>query len=207
MPRQRTEPPSPPPSRALPERVKSAQLPTRVDPLHDSSADVWARWSRDADLRATVRRREQELKNRELASQPLYPRECAEALAEDMKQVAPDWRAARPTLGAAWGRLLKAQPEMAPELVKRRESIITALFNNTPPELHPGLRDLRTLFDLHLTAHESASFMVGFASGRIHERQNVDDRGRLRQRRLPGPALTFGARAMRLHLDSGPKET
>jgi hypothetical protein len=184
-----------PPERALPEHVKSVNPTTTVDPLRESSAEVWARWSRESAMRDAVERRKIAVANREMATKAIYPRECAERLAEDLKQVAPDWRHARPTLGPEWGRLLQQQPEMAPELTKRREAIITTLFNHTPPEFHRAIQDLRTLIDYMLIAHEAAAYTVGFESGRKRDQTHVDSRDRTRTRQATisaGLRLTLG---------------
>lgn len=177
----RTSREDPAPSRALPEHVKAVGPETTPEPLADTDAEVWNRWSRDREIRDAVERRQLDLENREVATRAIYPRECAERLADAIKTVAPDWRTARPTLGPAWGQLLKQQPELAPELTRRREAIITALFNHTPPEFHRALTDLRKLIELMLEAHEAAAYLVGWEGGRQHERLRVDARGRVRQ--------------------------
>jgi hypothetical protein len=156
------------PSRALP-AVKAVNPQTSADPLRDSDAETWARWSKDRELRDVVAQRKLDLDNRQLSEKPIYPRELAERLADEIRYTAQDWRACRPTLGPAWGQLLKQQPELSPLLVKRRESIIVALFGATPPEFHPAISDLRRLFDLTLAAHECAAFQIGVESGRLAE--------------------------------------
>lgn len=125
--------------------------------LSADSRDVWNRWSEDRARREIQKRINTEQAAREAADQPLYPRECAERIAQDTAAVAPDWRHIRPTLGPAWGRLLKAQPELAPDLTRQREAVITAVFAAVPSHLRESVRDLRTLIDLLLTAHESAA--------------------------------------------------
>jgi hypothetical protein len=180
MTRRKARPADPRLSLALPADVRNVTPETSVDPLTENSADVWARWSRDKELRDVVERRKVELHNKTLATQPLYPRECAAQVAESIRLVAPDWRHARATLGPAWGRLLKAQPELAPELTKRREAIVVSLFNATPPEYHRAISDLRALFDLVLIAHEAAAYVVGFESGQrvaVHDRPTIEKGG------------------------------
>ena len=159
-------------SRALPADVKTVppvDLKQPVDPLRDSSAETWGRWSRDKEIREAVERRAEDLQNRDMATRAIYPRECAAKLANELKYVAPDWRTARPTLGPAWGQLLKQQPELAPALTRRREQIIATLFNTLPSEYHAAIFDLRKLIDLMLEAHEAAAYLVGFESGRLAE--------------------------------------
>jgi len=188
----------PVPARALPEHVKAVGPDDRgVDPLSESSAAVWNRWSRDREIRQAVEHRTVELTNREIATRAIYPRECAARLAEELKTVAPDWRFARPTLGPAWGQLLKQQPELAPELTKRREAIITTLLNHTPPEFHRAIHDLRKLIDLRLEAHEAAAFYVGWETRAVVQgREQPPDARRAFPRGQPSTAttlrLTFG---------------
>ncbi|HVL66773.1 MAG TPA: hypothetical protein VM364_05870 [Vicinamibacterales bacterium] len=141
--------------------------------LTESSAETWARWSEDRQRREIQRRINAEMEVRHAADLPIYPRECAARIAEETRTVAPDWRHIRPTLGPAWGRLLKAQPELAPDLTKQREATITAVFNAVPRHLQECVRDLRTLIDLLLTAHEAAAYQVGFEGGKLH----AQDRG------------------------------
>ena len=102
--------------------MKVARPAAPADPLREDSAAVWSRWSRDREIRDVVEQRTIDLDNRQLATRAIYPRECAARLADELKYVAPDWRTARPTLGPAWGQLLKQQPELAPELIRRREA-------------------------------------------------------------------------------------
>ena len=135
--------------------------------LTETSADVWARWSRDRERRDIQQRINADLEARAAANLPIYPRECAERIAEDARAVAPDWRHMRPTLGPAWGRLLKAQPELAPDLTRQREATITAVFNSAPRHMQDAVRDLRTLIDLLLVAHEAAAYQVGFEAGKL----------------------------------------
>lgn len=163
--------------------------------LSASSRDVWHRWSIDRERRELQRQVNAEQERREAANLPIYPRECAERIAQDTAAVAPDWRHIRPTLGPAWGRLLKAQPELAPDLTRRRESTITAVFAGVPPHLRESVRDLRTLIDLLLTAHEAAAYQVGFEAGRLDERIAIDRERQHRQRHRP--------RELRLTLDKG----
>ena len=137
------------PERAVPTDAKAIGPATAVDPLTETDAEIWNRWSRDREIREAVERRRMALANREMAERSIYPIECAQRLAHELKAVAPDWRAARPTLSAAWGQLLRQQPELTPELTRRREAVITALLNNTPPEFHRAIEDLRKLIDLH----------------------------------------------------------
>lgn len=155
---------------------------------------MWNRWSREREIREAVEQRTIDLDNRQLATKAIYPRECAATLADELKYVAPDWRTARPTLGSAWGQLLKQQPELAPELTRRREAIITALFNNTPSEFHRAIQDLRKLIDLLLEAHEAAAYLVGWESGRLSAHGAQFDRvvsanAKDRRRRQQGGAL------------------
>src|SRR5688572_21312197 len=137
-----------------------AVLETRDEPtpvtvgqvLSESSREVWQRWRVDREIRAARRRINAELEAREAANLPIYPRECAQRLAEDLQTVAPDWRHARPTLGPAWGRLLKAQPELARDLTEQREQAVTAVFASVPKAMQRTVSELRTLIDLLLTA-------------------------------------------------------
>lgn len=165
---------------------------SRGDPvqrvLTEASADVWARWSHDRELRQIQRRVHAETEAREAANLPIYPRECAQRIAEDTRTVAPDWRHFRPSLGAAWGRLLKAQPELTPELTRQREATITAVFNSVPSHLQPSLRELRTLIDLLLMAHEAAAYQVGYEGGKLDAQTRVDAHGRTLTERRKGGA-------------------
>jgi hypothetical protein len=138
--------------------------------LTESSKDVWERWSHDRERRQLQRKINAELEAREAANQPIYPRECCERIAQETYNVAPDWRHIRPTLGPAWGRLLKAQPELTPDLTRQREAAITAVFNAAPPHLRESVRDLRVLIDLLLVAHEAAAYQVGWESRAVHDR-------------------------------------
>ncbi len=165
----RIEPPEQPTvSRALPAGLKAIGPASEaaIDPRTEPEGDAWARWSRDREFREAIERRKVELANQALATRAIYPLECVQQLAHDLRGVGPDWRAARATLGPAWGDLLKQQPELAPELTKRREQIITTLFDTVPPEYRRAIQDLRTLIDYLLTAHEAAAFLVGHECGR-----------------------------------------
>ena len=141
--------------------------------LTETSREVWERWSHDRQLRQLRRKANAELEAREAANLPIYPRECAKRIAEDTCDVAPDWRHIRPTLGPAWGRLLKAQPELAPDLTRAREAAIRAVFDSAPSHLRETIRDLRVLIDLALTAHEAAAYQVGFEAGRMYDKQHT----------------------------------
>jgi hypothetical protein len=89
--------------------------------LRESEADTWARWSEDRERRELQARARATVANKQAADEPIYPRECAARIAVETQHVAPDWRHIRPTLGAPWGRLLKSQPELSPELIRQRE--------------------------------------------------------------------------------------
>jgi hypothetical protein len=117
----------------------------------------------------------------------------------ELKYVAPDWRHSRPTLGPAWGQLLRQQPELAPELTKRREAIIVSLFNTAPPEYQRAIQDLRKLFDLALEAHGAAAYQVGFAGGRLFERTQ-ENRQRQVERKLPRDRRLAEGTGLRLTL-------
>lgn len=174
---------------------ESADLPNPIKPvtvaqvLSETSADVWRRWSQDRAIRAQQRAINAEAERREAANLPIYPRECAMRLAEDTRTVAPDWRHMRPTLGAAWGRLLKAQPELAPDLTKQREATVTAVFNSVPLHLQASVTDLRQLIDLLLMGHEAAAYHVGFEAGRLERSTHVDNRGRIRNGTKPARSI------------------
>ncbi len=148
--------------------------------LRESEADTLARWSVDRERRELQDRARATIATNQAAGEPIYPRECAERIAADTCHVAPDWRHIRPTLGRPWGRLLKAQPELAPESTKQREAAVTAVFNSVPSSLQGTVRELRTLIDLLLVGHEASAYQVGFEAGKIEGRQSEDERGRLR---------------------------
>lgn len=162
-----------------------------VDPLTERSRDVWARWRVDRERRELQQQINAATEAREAANLPIYPRECAERLADETARCAPDWRHVRPTLGPAWGRLLRAQPELSPEIVRQREQTITAVFNSVPPNLRPCVADLRTLIDLLLIGHEVAAYQVGFESGRRVEQ--------MRDPRTRGRGATREGSELRLH--------
>lgn len=159
-------------------------MPKEIEPglgggaLTGTSTEVWQRWSEDRERREIQRKVNAEMEAREAASLPIYPRECAARIAEETHSVAPDWRHIRPTLGPAWARLLKAQPELAPDLTRQKEQAITAVFNTVPRHLQGAVADLRILIDLLLTAHEAAAYQVGFESGKLHAAARVSPRGR-----------------------------
>lgn len=170
--------------------------------LREGADDTWKRWSDDRERREVEARIRAEIERRDLEATPLYPRECAERIAQDTADVAPDWRHFRPTMGKAWGRLLKAQPELAPDLTAQREQVIKAVFASVPRSLRDSVGDLHRLIDLMLTAHESAAYQVGFEAGRIHERQHVSPRGRVHHaRRAPRTPTPSDESTLRLHLD------
>jgi hypothetical protein len=139
--------------------------------LRESDTDVWQRWSEDRERRDLQARARATVANKHAADEPIYPRECAARLAADTCHVAPDWRHIRPTLGAAWGRLLKAQPELSPEITRQREAAVTAVFNAVPPSFQAHVHELRTLIDLLLVAHEAGAYYVGFEAGRLDARK------------------------------------
>lgn len=182
-------------------RTTTHAVDTVAEPDDTRSREVWARWARDREAREVQRTINAELEARDAANLPIYPRECAERIAEDMQTVAPDWRHIRPTLGPAWRRLLKAQPELSPELVAQREATITAVFNAVPRHLRGSVDDLRTLIDLLLAGHETAAYLVGFESGRLVERVREDARGRVRTSSRPQVtrATTDDNDGLRLH--------
>lgn len=169
--------------------------------LSESSRDVWSRWSVDRERREIQKRVNAEQERREAENLPIYPRECAERIAQDTAAVAPDWRHFRPTLGPAWGRLLKAQPELAPDLTRTREATITAVFAAVPTHLRQSVTELRTLIDLMLMAHEAAAYVVGFEAGKLYERTDVDRDGRHDKRRRRPPRREAGE--LRLTLAEG----
>lgn len=144
--------------------------------LQETETETWARWSEDRDRRDLQQRARATVANRLTANEPIYPRECAERMAADTQHVAPDWRFIRPTLGAPWGRLLKSQPELAPEVTRQREAAVTAVFNAVPSSYQMHVRELRTLIDLLLTAHESAAYQVGFEAGKLEAKASIADR-------------------------------
>jgi hypothetical protein len=151
----------------LPAVIKPAQPIGPADPLRDSSAETWARWSRDREQRRIETLMHAEAQNRALMTQPLYPQECAQRCAEDTRRFAKDWRAVRPSLGAAWGKLLKAQPELSPEMTKQRRLVLTAIIDSLPAHLQATANELHNLIDLLLTAHEAAAYHVGFCAGQL----------------------------------------
>jgi hypothetical protein len=152
--------------------MKRAALISPADRvLTESEGDTWARWSEDRERRDLQARARATVANKQTAGEPIYPRECAARLAAETHHVAPDWRHIRPTLGAPWGRLLKAQPELSPEITRQREAAVTAVFNAVPPSFQAHVHELRTLIDLLLVAHEAAAYVVGFEAGRLDARQ------------------------------------
>lgn len=146
--------------------------------LTESESTTWARWSEDRERRDLQRQARATVASKQAANEPLYPRECAERIASETCHIAPDWRHIRPTLGAPWGRLLKAQPELSPKITAQREATITAVFNGAPRHLQEAVKDLRVLIDLLLMAHEAAAYQVGFEAGRMDERQHASTRRR-----------------------------
>jgi hypothetical protein len=188
------------PETTLPAVLTPTQTVGPADPLTDSSAATWARWSRDREQRRIETLMHAEAENRALMTQPLYPLECAKRIAEDMRGVAKDWRAMRPTLGPAWGRLLKAQPELGPELTRQRRMVLDAIITSLPAHLQTTANELHNLIDLLLTGHEAAAYHVGFCAGQLDAelRDRVETQ---RARRRQVPALS--APALRLHLDGG----
>lgn len=179
-----------------------ASVPVAVKPLTEESGDIWARWARDREARQIQRKINAEMEAREAASLPIYPRECAERIAQDTKDVAPDWRTIRPTIGPAWGRLLKAQPELSRELSEQREATITAVFNTVPRHLRATVNDLRALIDLLLMAHEAAAYQVGYEGGKLaakpahveYQRTRKRHTSRDTQAEASGLRLTDGAK-------------
>src|SRR5690606_32931856 len=103
--------------------------------LRETDTETWARWSEDRERRELQERARATVAAKQAADEPIYPRECAERIACDTQHCAPDWRHIRPTLGAPWGRLLKAQPELSPEMIRQREAVVTAVFNSVPRPL------------------------------------------------------------------------
>lgn len=150
--------------------------------LTASADEIAAQWEQDrADTIGAeiVTRREQQ---DTIATAPIYPRECAVRLADELRPVAPDWRTARPTFSAAWRKLLEQQPELAREHTRRREAITTSLLNQLPPELHRAVHELRALIEGRLIAHETAAFLVGWEAGRDHEVRHASFQHRHRPR-------------------------
>jgi hypothetical protein len=180
--------------RALPETRQIVPAAKPADPLRDSSADVWARWSRDREQRRVEALMRLEAENRALMTAPLYPHECAQRCAEDSRRFVRDWRAIRPQLGAAWGKLLKAQPELSPEMTRQRRDVLNAIVNSLPAHLRSAAGEMHTMIDLMLTAHEAAAYHVGFEAGKLDADQH-DRVSYQRTRRRPAAGL-------RLHLEA-----
>lgn len=171
--------------------------------LTEGSKDVWARWSHDRELRQLQRKAHAELAAREAANLPIYPRECALRIAEDTRASAPDWRFIRDTLGPAWMRLLRAQPELAPAMTKQREATITAIFNSVPSHLQASINDLRTLIELMLIAHECAAYLVGFEGGKLRAHEREDAHGRTHRTPSRRAAREGAETSLRLTLEEG----
>jgi hypothetical protein len=143
--------------------------------LRESDTDVWPRWSADRERRELRQSARATVATKHAADEPIYPRECAERIAVDIHHAGPDCRYVWPTLGSAWGRLLKAQPELSPELTRQREAATTAALNALPRSQQGAVRELRTRIDLLLMAHEWAAFACGFEAGWLDERARLKD--------------------------------
>lgn len=164
----------------MPEPVPGSTL-ARVDPLSESSADTWARWSQDRAARELQQRITSAAAEQDARELPIYPVELARRIAEDTRTTAPDWRATDGQRGAAWGKLLRLQPELMPEITRQREAVITAILNTLPRHLHASVNELRTLTALLIAGHEAAAYLVGFQAGLLRAEEHTDSRGRTRR--------------------------
>lgn len=169
----------------------------RVDPLSETSVETWARWRADREARELQQRIAADAAEQDARELPIYPVELARRIAEDTRATAPDWRATDGQRGAAWGKLLRLQPELLAEITRQREAVITAILNTLPRHLHASVNELRTLTALLLAGHEAAAYAVGYQAGLLRTQEHTDERGRTRRsvRENRGP--------LRLSLDDG----
>jgi len=145
----------------------------RVDPLTETSTEIDTRWSRDREAREIQTRQDTEKAADDYVSRPIHPRELAAKIADEMHDVAPDWRSYRPQVGLYWGQLLRAQPESDPKLTQQREALIVALLNSVPAHVRPIVSELRPLMELAFVGHECAAFAIGWEAGRLFERRQI----------------------------------
>lgn len=159
--------------RAEPTEPIDAISTTRVDPLRENDAEIWRRWGADRAVREMAGQARAETAAAERLAQPIHPRELAAKIADELRDVAPDWRLYRPQMGLYWGQLLRAQPECDPKVTRQREALIVALLNNVPAHVRPIVAELRPLMELAFVGHECAAFAIAWEAGRFFERQQI----------------------------------
>jgi hypothetical protein len=157
-----------------------------VNPLTETDAETWQRWSQDRHQRKLQKRAEIQASNDAQATAPIYPREFAQAIAKDAAHtVLPDWRLLRTEYGGLLKRLIAQQPDWRPREVQQFGPLVRLIADNLPPHIRPLVQDLEAITELRAVAREAAAFFIGMETGRRLEYQHIDPEGRLRESRRP----------------------
>jgi hypothetical protein len=167
-----------------PESPPSQQMVPRSD---------LADWSRE---RERIRVAHDVEERQRVIEEPIFEREIAERMAaEAAPRIIPNRRHVREDDRRLWVKLLNQQPELQLREIKQADRLLTVIRDNLPPHLAPLLADYATILNFRFTAHESAAFLVGLATGRRLEQQHMDARGRI----LRGTAKSRREDSLRLH--------
>lgn len=162
-----------------------ASLPavaTSVNPLTESSTEVWRRWGEDRAQCEREARVEAERHNQQLTG-PIYPRELAAAIADETRKMIPDWRLLREEHPAWVKKLIAQQPETRVREVQQFGALLRLFTDNLPPHIRPLVADLEAIIELRAIAREAAAFTVGCEVGRAQQQMHVGAKGRLVKRR------------------------
>jgi hypothetical protein len=152
----------------------------------DEQREAEQQWvDRENDRRAVLT----EASRQAAINKPIFPRELADKIAAEYVKVSyPDWRLLKLENRGLFAQLVREQPERARPEIRQRHAILAMIRSNLPGHIVPLVRDLETVYDLIVTAQESAAFMVGYSLGRMAERAYVDEKsGILRVRRQSTP--------------------
>jgi hypothetical protein len=175
-----------------------------VNPLTETEAETWKRWSQDRQQRQLEKQAEAIASNEAMKTAAIYPRELAQAIAHDAAHaVIPDWRLLRTEHGGLLKRLIAQQPEWRLREIQQYGPLVRLIADNLPVHIRPLVADLETIIELRAVAREAAAFFVGMETGRRLAQQHVDGQGRLRGSRRavrkPGTSPSPDT-ALRLHL-------
>ena len=173
--------------------VTAASAPIDSDFAPAVRAD-WSEWSKEHERKRIAHNI---AITQAATDKAIYPREIAETIADDYVKQVPDWRLLRPEIGAAFGRIVKQQPEWQQPEIKRRSDILHMIRENLPRHIRPLVQDLELLLDLVSQAQEASAYLVGYCVGRKAERVYTDAHGRQQVRRSRQAGLG------RIHGDGG----
>jgi hypothetical protein len=189
------------PRDAAPEDEPATVPAVAVNPLTETDAETWQRWSTDRHQRQLEQQAATKAHNDAMTTAAIYPREIAQAIAHDAAHaVIPDWRLLRTEHGGLLKRLIAQQPEWRLREVQQYGPLLRLVQDNLPPHIRPLIQDLEAIIELRAVAREAAAFFTGTETGRRLAQQHVDGQGRLRgsRRAVRKPATEAPETGLRL---------